>query len=108
MQRRTIPIQIAGAAGMAIGRFNMNRQEDVFPKSIEVVAYSGYKANERPISFTIHGREYRINSLVDRWYGEDHDYHKVLADDGKIYILRWDRVFDSWSLVKVMEKIGKH
>jgi len=43
---------------------------------------------------------------LDRWYGEEHDYYKVLADDGKVYLIRWHRFLDSWFLVKVLEKPG--
>ena len=78
------------------------------PKQIEVVAYSGYKANERPISFVLDGCERDIENIIDRWYGVEHDYFKVVADDGKIYLLRWQRYQDLWFLIKVMERAGKH
>ena len=61
------------------------------PKRIEVVAYSGYKANERPISFTVDNREVEVRDITDRWYDVEHDNFKVLGDDGKIYLLRWKR-----------------
>jgi hypothetical protein len=49
-----------------------------------------------------------VTRIIDRWYGVDHDYFKALADDGRIYLLKWDRTADLWFLVEVMEKEGKH
>ena len=72
------------------------------PQKIEVIAYSGYKANERPLSFILDGRELEVTNIVDRWYGEEHDCFKVLADDGEVYLLRWHRTMDFWSLEKVV------
>jgi len=82
--------------------------EEIPPKKIQVVAYSGYKANERPLHFVMDDRKLEVTSLIDRWYGEEHDYFKVLADDGKVYVLRWERGLDLWFVVRVMEKMGKH
>lgn len=66
---------------------------------IKVEAYSGYKANERPISFTIRDKILKVKEIIDRWHGEDHDYFKVKADDEYIYIIRYDRERDEWELV---------
>ncbi|MBW1997733.1 MAG: hypothetical protein JRJ29_07190 [Deltaproteobacteria bacterium] len=83
-------------------------EEKTFPKEVAVVAYSGYRANERPLYFILDDRKIKVEGIADRWYGEDHDYFKVVGDDGKIYILRWDRAFDLWHLTKVMERLGRH
>lgn len=83
-------------------------KRDDLPKHIQVSAYSGYKANERPLAFYLDDRRYAVADVVDRWYGVEHDYFKVLADDGKIYLLRWQRVLDLWFLVNVTERAGKH
>ncbi|MBW2027675.1 MAG: hypothetical protein JRH06_00140 [Deltaproteobacteria bacterium] len=72
------------------------------------MAYSGYRANERPLYFILNGSKIVVEAIADRWYGEDHDYFKILGDDGKIYVLRWDRIFDIWHLVKIMERQGRH
>jgi hypothetical protein len=85
---------------------SVNKED--FPKHIEVSAYSGYKANERPTAFTVEDQSHDVVHVIDRWYGEEHDYFKVLAEDGKIYLLRWHRILDLWFLVKVMEREGKH
>jgi hypothetical protein len=78
------------------------------PQKIEVVAYSGYKANERPLYFVMDNRRLEVTDIIDRWYGEEHDYFKVLAEDGRVYLLKWQRIADIWFVVQVRERIGKH
>jgi hypothetical protein len=82
--------------------------EDSQVKKIEVAAYSGYKANERPLHFLLNEKRLEIKGVLDRWYGQEHDYFKILADDGRVYILKWHRDLDIWFLVKVIERIGTH
>jgi hypothetical protein len=76
------------------------------PVKIEVVAYSGYKANERPLYFVLEQKKLGVVDVVDRWYGEEHDYFKVFADDGKVYLIRWHRLLDLWFLVKIIDRTG--
>ena len=38
--------------------------------------------------------------ILDRWFGEDHDYFKVRADDGGVYVLRYNRCEDGWELTQ--------
>jgi hypothetical protein len=75
-------------------------------QKIEVTAYSGYKANERPASFVWSGKRLEVKGILDRWYGQEHDYFKVLAEDGRTYLLKWHRSLDIWFLVKVTERVG--
>lgn len=65
---------------------------------IKVNSYSGFKGEERPVSFTIGDRTFQVVELLDRWYGEGHDYFKVSADDNCVYILRYERELDEWEL----------
>ena len=69
------------------------------PKTVQVTAYSGYKANERPLSFALDGERFEVREIIDRWYGVENDYFKVIAGDGRVYILRWHRLLDVWLLV---------
>jgi len=78
------------------------------PKKIEVVAYSGYKANERPLHFILDGKRLEVEEITDRWYGMEHDHFKVVADDGKVYLLKWHRALDVWFVDKIFERLGKH
>ncbi len=65
---------------------------------IDVVAYSGYKANERPLYFIAARQKLEVKEVLDRWYGQAHDYFKVIADDGRPYLLKWHRLSDKWFL----------
>lgn len=66
--------------------------------SVRVDAYSGYKADERPIAFEYKGREHRIEEILDRWYGEDDDYFKVRTAEKDVYILWCRRGTGVWFL----------
>jgi len=72
-------------------------------KTIEVNSYSGYRANERPLNFLLDKKRYEVKEILDQWCGQDHDYFKVLADDGYVYLLKWDRYLDNWFFVKITE-----
>ena len=63
-----------------------------------VECYSGYKANERPLSFSLGDRRFTVEEILDQWYGTDYTYFKVRADDDNIYILKHDEHKDEWSL----------
>jgi hypothetical protein len=64
---------------------------------IEVEAYAGYKRDERPLLFRMGGREYRVQELLDKWYGPEDTWFKVRADDGGMYILRL-KPANGWTL----------
>ena len=66
---------------------------------VRVECYSGYKANERPVRFYLGKRKLEVMELLDRWYGEDYDYFKLLADDLSTYVLKYYRFEDHWELV---------
>lgn len=66
---------------------------------IHVECYSGYKANERPVSFTIDGKKLMVEEIIDRWYGEDYTYFKLRADDRNVYILKHQAGRDEWEMV---------
>lgn len=69
--------------------------------AIEVLSYSGYKANERPMYFVLGMQKMEVRSVLDRWYGPEYDYFKVLADNGRVYIIKWNRMLDTWFLVNI-------
>jgi len=68
------------------------------PRPVTVECYAGYKADVRPTSFLIGSEKRGVEEVIDQWYGPDHTYFKVLADDRMVYILRHDRGEDSWTL----------
>jgi len=77
--------------------------------SLKVETYSGYKADERPVSFTLLNRRFQVREIVDQWYGVDHTYYKLIADDSNLYIIRHDKEADEWEMVMMeaaQEKVG--
>ncbi len=82
--------------------------------ALKVECYAGFKANERPLRFTVESarradspdpeipptppRAYEVKEVLDQWYGPDYQCFKVLADDGNLYILRHDQREDTWTL----------
>ncbi|MCK4488231.1 MAG: hypothetical protein KAU38_15915 [Desulfobacterales bacterium] len=73
---------------------------------IRVTCYAGYKSNESPRSFVWGEQVFNITRIVDRWYDSSvdarskvADYFKVKADDGDTYIIRYNRLFDSWAVL---------
>jgi hypothetical protein len=70
---------------------------------IKVECYSGYKADERPVSFIFDDSKLMVEKIIDQWRTPDADYFKVLAHDGKRYLLVHDNVKDAWVLEKVFE-----
>ena len=71
-------------------------------KVIHVSCYSGYKTNERPLDFTVRGRRLMVEEIIDQWYGINDDYFKVLANDNKVYLIKYNRNEDLWTLEKIV------
>ncbi len=74
-------------------------------EAIQVECYSGYRVNERPAAFTFRERRQEVLEIVDRWYEGSIDasrpeisYFKVRTTEGRIYLLRYLSLFDSWSM----------
>ena len=73
---------------------------------IHVEAYSGYRANERPLSFSVDiatGENgitgvYDIEAVEDRWYDPNAEYFKARTIEGKRYILRYAERENLWTL----------
>jgi hypothetical protein len=72
---------------------------------VQVECYAGRKADERPVRFRLDKHEYMVEEVLDQWYGPEHAFFKVRADDGKLYILRQQiSVPDGeWDLVSFRE-----
>jgi len=72
---------------------------------VYVDAYSGYRANERPLSFSVDlatGEDgitgvYDIEAVEDRWYDPNAEYFKVRTTEGKRYILRYAEGENQWT-----------
>lgn len=65
---------------------------------IHVKFYAGYRAGQRPVQFTFHGRTFDVTELDDQWYSPDAIYFRVRANDGQLYVLRHDEGQGFWTL----------
>jgi len=72
---------------------------------VEVECYAGRKADERPVRFQLHGHSYLVEEVLDQWYGPEHLFFKVRADDDNLYILRHETSVPDgdWELVSFRE-----
>ena len=86
----------------------MKGEEELRGLVIRVECYAGHKANERPTFLWVENEKRVVESIIDQWAGEDHDYFKLVADDHRVYLIRYDRRADFWTLEKVTERVGKH
>jgi len=66
--------------------------------SLKVECHAGYRGEETPRRFYLHGRCFEVDELLDCWLGPGHRYFKVIANDGGVYILRHDAGHDLWEL----------
>ncbi|MBW2039065.1 MAG: hypothetical protein JRI46_05625 [Deltaproteobacteria bacterium] len=66
---------------------------------LKVECYSGYKVNQRPLVFFLGKKKLQVKKTIDQWYGPDHTYFKILAEDENIYILKYSEINDHWELV---------
>jgi len=74
---------------------NANRGSDlatihVMSLPIQVTAYSGHEANERPCSFIVDEDVYDIQVLGRRWHEPSFTFFKVLTTHGKTFVLRYN------------------
>lgn len=66
---------------------------------IKVDCYAGYKANERPVTLSLGKKRLKVTDILDKWYGPDYTYFKILAEDANIYIVRCCEANDHWDVV---------
>lgn len=71
---------------------------------IKVDCYSGYKENECPRQFVLGDRSIKVEEILDRWYGEDASYFRVLGEDENLYVLRAPVGEGDWDLVSFTHK----
>ncbi len=76
----------------------------MFDERIEVECYSGYRANERPLAFTLRDQRFEVEEVVDRWYEGGAPGRpelltfKVRTREGRMFLLRYNALFDAWSM----------
>ena len=67
--------------------------------SVTVESHSGFKSEEYPLRFHLKGRKIEISKIVDRWLNPGCRCFKVLADNGKVYVLEYNEINNSWNLL---------
>ena len=67
-------------------------------KSVQVVSYSGYKADESPRLLKIGDTLLPITQIEDRWYSPGETFFRVLTQIGDRYLLRHAEAQDTWTL----------
>ena len=66
---------------------------------LKVECFTSSKLNERPVAFSLSNSRYKVEEIIDRWYGEGSRYFKIKADDDNIYLLKYDERIDCWEWV---------
>ena len=76
------------------------------PIRVQVQHYSGYRADEHPLTFALEGVEIEVVEILDQWLAASKepdrspsDYFKVLGNEGHEYLLRHARGFNDWYVV---------
>ena len=67
-------------------------------KSVQVISYSGYKADESPRLLKLGDTLLPIEQIEDRWYSPGETFFRVLTQTGDRYLLRHVETQDVWPL----------
>lgn len=68
-----------------------------FDQPVEVICYSGYKGDERPVRFRAGGAVFEIERILDQWRTPDGQCFLVRTAGGD-YTLRHYSDADAWTL----------
>ena len=66
--------------------------------SIRVECCEGYQGLPEPVAFWLADRRLKVQALVDRWFAPGQYWFKVDADDGNIYVLKYDENVGNWEI----------
>ena len=66
---------------------------------LKVECYIGSQSQQNPVAFIMRDSRYKVEEIIDRWYGEGASYFKVKADDGNISLLKFDKRSSHWEWV---------
>ncbi len=73
-------------------------------KEIEVKAYSGYKGDEKPVSFNYQGDDYSVKRIIESCKLSEknsaiiYNVFKIKTTEGKIFKLYYDDIYCKWFL----------
>ena len=66
---------------------------------LKVECYRDSQIQENPVAFILRDSRYKVEEIIDRWYGEGSSYFKIKADDENIYLLKYDKRSGHWEWV---------
>ena len=69
---------------------------------LHVECHAGHRGEQEPRAFTMTERRFAVVAIEDRWLHPEHRYFKVLADDGRRFVLRHDHLSDEWELAALV------
>jgi hypothetical protein len=65
---------------------------------IHVDQHADHRGMPMPLRLRFGEHQIDVLEVLDQWYGSDYRYIKVRADDGGLYILRFDEPHAEWAL----------
>jgi hypothetical protein len=57
-----------------------------------------HRGEPEPFAFWLGERRIAVRGIVDQWFGPTQRWFKVDADDGHLYVLRYDEKTGDWEL----------
>ncbi len=63
---------------------------------LKVEYHTSIGSQRNPAAFILRDSRYKVEEIIDRWYGKGSSYFKVKADDENIYLLKYDKRSDDW------------
>lgn len=66
--------------------------------AIRVECYAGYRGEQEPVAFWLGERRLAVRAIVDRWFAPAQRWFRVEADDGDVYVLRYDEPSGAWEI----------
>ncbi|HKM67768.1 MAG TPA: hypothetical protein VJX70_11425 [Candidatus Acidoferrum sp.] len=67
-------------------------------KLVQVLSYSGHKADESPRFLKLDDSTVPITQIEDRWYSPGETFFRILTPSGDRYLLRHVEAQDLWTL----------
>lgn len=68
-------------------------------ESNRVECYAGSRAEEYPLKIYLSGSKIKICKIIDRWLTPEDRCFKVLGEDSKVYLLKYNESKDLWRIL---------
>ncbi len=72
-----------------------------------VETYSGHRLHERPVKFQSEGSWYTVVQVLARWQKPGALCFRVLAGDGRKYLLEYNQEHDFWKVGLCPKTVGR-